>query len=75
MRGRMNVISPTPPKARISVEEMERRREALRQADASNRIEGLSRTPESDPIYAAFINGEIEIHEILPRIKALHLRA
>ncbi len=70
----MNVIAPTKPKAAISADEMERRREALRRADADHRIEGLSRTPESEPIFAAFVRGDIELHEILPRVKALHHR-
>ncbi|MEI9985785.1 MAG: hypothetical protein WDN69_22940 [Aliidongia sp.] len=51
---------------------MERRREALRQADASNRIEGVFRKPETDPIFEAFIRGEIEVEEIHPRLKALN---
>lgn len=46
----MNVISPVKPKAAISVEEMERRREALRRADAHNRIEGLFPRPETTAI-------------------------
>lgn len=62
----------TRPKARISVAEIERRRAALRQADASNRIENEFGSPESAPIFEAFIQGEIEMHEILPRLKALH---
>jgi Antitoxin VbhA len=52
---------------------MERRREALRQAHASNRIEGLYRNPKGDAAYEAFIRGEIELNEIMPRIKALNL--
>jgi hypothetical protein len=62
---------PIRPK-RISDAEMERRRKALRQADASNRIEGQFRGPESTPIFEAFIHGEIEMDDILPRLKALH---
>ncbi len=67
----MNVILPTQPKARISVEEMGRRREALRRADAHNRIEGLFPTPESTAIYEQFIRGEIELHDIHTQIEAL----
>ncbi len=67
----MNVILPTQPKPRISVEEMGRRREALRRADAHNRIEGLFPTPESTAIYEQFIRGEIEFHDIRTRIEAL----
>jgi hypothetical protein len=70
----MNVIAPKKPKGAISAEEMERRREALRRADTDHRIEGLSRTPESEPIFAAFVRGVIELHEILPRVKALYHR-
>ena len=62
----------TKPRAKISAVEIERRRVALRQADASNRIENEFRSPESAPIFEAFINGEIEMHEILPRLKPLH---
>jgi hypothetical protein len=72
--GRMNVISPTQPKARISVEEMERRREALRRADAHNRIEGLFPRPETTAVYDLFIRGEIELDQIRPRIEALQSR-
>lgn len=61
-------------KPTITTEEIERRRAALREADASGRIEGLVRTPESEPVYEAFVRGEIALHEIIPRVKALHKR-
>jgi hypothetical protein len=57
---------------RISAEESARRREAVRWADAHNRIEGLARSPGTEPIYEAFVRGEIEFDDILPRLKALH---
>ncbi len=60
------------PKTKITSAEMERRREALRQADAHNRIEGQYPTAESSAIFEAFICGEIEREEILPRLHALH---
>ncbi len=60
------------PKAKVSAEEIARRREALRQADASNRIEGVFRSDEGTQIFDAFIHGEIELEEILPRLKAIH---
>jgi hypothetical protein len=44
----------------------------LSSADADQRIEGLFRTPESEPVYQAFVRGEIELEDILPRIQALH---
>ena len=67
----MDDVMVTPP-AKISTAEMERRRKALRQADASNRIEGQYRGTESAPIFEAFIRGDIEHDEILPRLKALY---
>ncbi len=70
----MNVSAPAKPKARISVDEMERRREALRQADASNRLEGLYPNPDATAVYEEFIRGEIELSDVGPRIQALQLR-
>jgi Antitoxin VbhA len=60
----------TKTKSRISAEEMERRKEIVRRADANNRIEGLIRTPETDAIFQAYIRGDIEVTEIVPRLKA-----
>jgi hypothetical protein len=62
------------PKPKITAAEMERRREALRQADADNRIEGQFPTPEGTAIFEAFIRGDIERHEILPRLEAIFHR-
>jgi hypothetical protein len=66
----MNVIAPRKPKTAISAAEMERRCEALRQADASNRIEGLYRGPETDAIFEAFVRGDIEATDMVPRLRA-----
>jgi hypothetical protein len=55
----------TDPKPTITPEEMQRRREAVRQADANNRIEGIFRDPDSDAIVEAFIRGEIEAGELV----------
>jgi hypothetical protein len=55
---------------RISAEEITRRREAVRQADADNRIEGIFRDPASDEIFEAFIRGDIELTDLVPRLKA-----
>jgi hypothetical protein len=49
----------------ITPEEMQRRREAVRQADANNRIEGIFRDPDSDAIVEAFIRGEIEAGDLV----------
>jgi hypothetical protein len=64
----------TRPKAKVSAEEMTRRREAVQWGDAHNRIEGLYRSPETDSIYDAFVRGDIEFEDILPRLNALHHR-
>jgi hypothetical protein len=61
-------VEPAP---KISAAEMERRCQALRQADASNRLEGQVRSAASEPIFQAFISGEIEYEDILPRLKAV----
>lgn len=68
-------ISTVEPKAKISAAEMERRREALRRADAHNRLEGQFPSPESTEIFEAFIRGEIEREDILPRLHALHVHS
>jgi Antitoxin VbhA len=69
-----DIVSTRPGRSKtISAAEMERRRQALRQADAGNRIEGQFRSPESGPIFEAFIRGDIEMDDILPRLNALHL--
>jgi hypothetical protein len=57
-------------KPRLSAEEMTRRREAVSRADAHNRIEGIYRDPETDAIFEAFVRGDIEAAEIIPRLKA-----
>jgi len=67
----MNIITPRKPQGKISAEEMERRREALRQADASNRLEGLFPDPSTNAVYERFIRGEIELAEFLPLVRAI----
>jgi hypothetical protein len=39
-------------------------------ADAENRLEGISRVPESDEVFEAYIRGDIEVTEMVPRLKA-----
>jgi hypothetical protein len=55
---------------RISAAEMARRREHVRRADAENRLEGVTRHPATDPIFDAYIRGEIGATEIIARLKA-----
>ncbi len=56
--------------AGISNEETDRRREIVRQADANNRIEGVCRSPETNVAFDAYIQGEIEVTDIVPLLKA-----
>jgi hypothetical protein len=60
------------PKSKITAAEVQSRREAMCQAAAHNRIEGQFPTPEGSAIFEAFIRGDIERHEILPRLNAIH---
>jgi Antitoxin VbhA len=55
----------------ITADEIARRREALRQADANNRLEGIVREPATDEIFEAHIRGEITSAELTARLKAL----
>lgn len=66
------VVNTVETKPKVSAAEMERRREAVRQADADNRIEGQVSSPESAEIFEAFIRGDIDQSEILQRLHALH---
>ena len=58
---------------KISHEEMERRRKMVRDAVRSNAIEGARHGADVNPIFDAFIRGDIEATDILPQIK--HLRS
>ena len=60
------------PKPKISAAEMERRREAVREADADNRIEGQFSSAESAEVFEAFIRGDIDQSEIRQRLNVLH---
>lgn len=60
------------PKSKITSAEMQRRRDALRYAKAHSRIEGQYPSAEGSEIFDAFVRGDIEEDEILPRLHALH---
>jgi hypothetical protein len=49
---------------------MARRRKHVRRADAENRLEGIARNPATDPVFEAYIRGEIGATEIIPRLRA-----
>ncbi|MSP02820.1 MAG: hypothetical protein EXR07_17505 [Acetobacteraceae bacterium] len=61
------VIRPT---SKSSSAETERRRKFVRQADANNRIEGIYRDAASDAVFDAYVRGDIEATEVIPRLKA-----
>ena len=67
----MNVVTHEKPKSVLSAEEMERRRETVRRAVASSRIEGMTHAPEADPVFEAYVRGEIDAREIVPRLNRL----
>jgi len=55
----------------ITAEEMERRRKMVRSAFRSNAMEGLRPNPACQPVFDAFIAGEIELAEMMPRVKSI----
>ena len=57
------------PKA-ISAADEARRRRALRQADANNRLEGIFRDPATDAIFEASVRGDIKVTDVVPYLKA-----
>jgi hypothetical protein len=59
-------------KRKINAQESVLRIERLRRGDANNRIEGISSDPNSDIVFAAYINGDIEVTEIVPQLKLLY---
>jgi len=69
----MDDIVRTRPKRikAISDSEAARRRKVVRIADAENRLEGISRSPETDAVFDAYVRGDIEVTEMVPRLKAL----
>jgi hypothetical protein len=61
----------TRAKTRIDAEEVERRRARVRRARAHGQIEGISLDHNADPIFDAYIRGEIEVTDMVPRLKAM----
>jgi hypothetical protein len=55
----------------IPLEEIERRRRIVEAAHHNNLMAGIERDPTTDPIFEAFISGDIDITEILPAIRSL----
>ena len=71
-RQRGGIVALKKRKARISAKETQRRSEHVRRGDANNRIEGLSSEPEANTIFADYIKGNIDVTEIVPRLKLLY---
>jgi hypothetical protein len=59
-------------KNKISRLESVLRIERVRRAEANNRIEGISSDTRSNSVFAAYIDGDIEVTEIVPRLKLLY---
>lgn len=71
----MDDIRAKPAKKRklkVSARETTLRLQAVRQAQANTRIEGISGSADAKPIFDAFVRGEIETHEIVPHLKLLY---
>jgi hypothetical protein len=66
----ITTIEPVRPKAKISEQEMARRRKLVRKADANNRLEGIYRGAETNEIVESFVRGEIEVTELVSLFKA-----
>ncbi|ATU95176.1 antitoxin VbhA family protein [Phyllobacterium zundukense] len=64
-------LAVKPKAPAITPEEMERRRKMVRSAFRSNAIEGLRPNRACQPVFDAFIAGEIELAEMMPRVKAI----
>jgi len=62
-------VRPTQQK-RINADEMEHRRKIVRHADANNRLEGIYRGPETDAIVETYVQGDIEVTEMITLFKA-----
>ncbi|GAB0120046.1 antitoxin VbhA family protein [Acidisoma sp. 7E03] len=58
--------------SKLSLAEIDRRREADSHARANARLEGLYLSPESEAIFDSFIQGEIDMPALLERMKERH---
>jgi hypothetical protein len=61
-------IGEAPP---IPPGEVERRRRIVEAAHHNNLMAGIGRDPATDPIYEAFIRGDIEVTDLSPAIRSL----
>ncbi|WP_313606700.1 antitoxin VbhA family protein [Rhizobium sp.] len=61
----------TTEATKITREEQDRRAKLVRDAFRSNAQEGLKPNPACQPVFDAFIAGEIELSEMMPKVKAI----
>jgi len=68
----METITPKRLRSspRITADEEERRRQHVASAYSHNRIEEIMPDPEGQPIFEAYISGEIDIAELGQRVDA-----
>lgn len=59
----------TRSRSKLSLAEIDRRREAVSHAKANSRLEGQFLTAESDAIFDSFILGDIEFPELMERLQ------
>jgi hypothetical protein len=57
---------------KISADEIQRRREALATASANARLEGQFSSPESEAIFDRYVQGELEIGDVIGLLKERH---
>ena len=61
-----------PARAKLSAAEIDRRREAVSEAAANARLEGQFSSSESEAIFDRYIQGELEIGDVLGLLKERH---
>lgn len=61
-----------PTIVKLSAAEIDRRREAVSQAAANARLEGQFSSPESEAIFDRYVQGELEIGEVISLLKERH---
>jgi hypothetical protein len=61
-----------PARAKLSAAEIDRRREAVSEAAANARLEGQFSSPESEAIFDRYVQGELEIGDVLNLLKGQH---
>jgi hypothetical protein len=61
-----------PIKAKLSAAEIDRRREAVSQAAANARLEGQFSSADSQAIFDRYIQGELEIGDVIGLLKERH---